>query len=137
MPKSVRVVNFVDGLKTWAKADAESKHRRRVDEKLVAFIAVREDVQEALNAGFSLKTIWRYMAEKEMVSMSYETFRKHAHNHTTWRITMESPSAPPTARNDGSPVIKNPTAPPAEPIKTSSQKREFAYNPQPNIKELL
>ena len=47
------------------------------DRHLATFMAVRNDVEAALDAGFTAKTIWANMHETGRVNFSYETFLRH------------------------------------------------------------
>ncbi|CAH1749424.1 protein of unknown function [Thauera humireducens] len=44
---------FLDELAEWV---ASAQRRRK--ESLVAFLAVRSDIEEAMRAGYALKTVW-------------------------------------------------------------------------------
>ncbi|MEO8119392.1 MAG: TraK family protein [Rhodoferax sp.] len=48
---------------------------------MAAFLAVCNDVQEAIKVGFSVKTIWEHMREKNRISCGYETFLKYVNWH--------------------------------------------------------
>lgn len=42
-----------------------------------AFLAVREDIRQALNDGWSSKVIWETLLEEEKISCSYPTFNSY------------------------------------------------------------
>jgi hypothetical protein len=44
---------------------------------VVAFLAVKSDVQAALDAGYAMKTIWEHMKETGRLRCRYETFTQH------------------------------------------------------------
>lgn len=50
---------------------------------LAAFIAVRADVKEAMEAGYALKIIWEHMREIGRIPFRYETFLKYVRQHIT------------------------------------------------------
>jgi len=49
---------FLDELAEWV---ASAQRRRK--ESLVAFLAVRSDIEEAMRAGYALKTVWAHLRE--------------------------------------------------------------------------
>jgi len=69
--------SYTEELAAWVEKRAEKK--RRQDAAAVAFLAVKPDVIEAIEAGYALTTIWEHMHETGKVKCSYETFRKHVH----------------------------------------------------------
>lgn len=64
---------FTDGLEKWVK----QQKKRRQDTSVVEFLAVSKEVTEAIQSGYSMKTIWSYLTERQQVRTSYETFRRH------------------------------------------------------------
>lgn len=50
---------------------------------MVAFLAVRADVQEAIAAGYAVKTIWEHLHETGKIPYRYETFLKHVRRYIT------------------------------------------------------
>ena len=50
---------------------------------LVAFMAARADVKEAMEAGYALKIIWEHMRETGRIPFRYETFLKYVRQHIT------------------------------------------------------
>jgi hypothetical protein len=71
--------NYIDELSAWVKQREADKPRQ--DSATVAFIAVRENVIEAIEAGYALTTIWEHMHETGMIKFGYETFRKKTRQH--------------------------------------------------------
>jgi hypothetical protein len=63
---------FLEELAKWATGASQTIKPRR-KETLAAFLAVREEVKEAIAAGYALKTIWEHMHETGRVSFRYET----------------------------------------------------------------
>ena len=62
--------SYPDVLSQWVKRHPPFRR----DKNLAIFLALRHDVGEALNAGFSMKTVWMNMHESGRVEFSYETF---------------------------------------------------------------
>ena len=66
--------DITDALAEWV---AKQPARRRHDAQAVAFLAVRTDVVKALEAGYSIKTIWAFLKDQGRITSSYEMFRRH------------------------------------------------------------
>lgn len=73
MPRS-----YSDHLAEWVKRREESARR---DRNLVAFLAVKDDVKQAVDAGYAVKTIWAHMCEGKRVTFGYDTFLKYVKRH--------------------------------------------------------
>ncbi|MDW1906894.1 TraK family protein [Vibrio sp. 705] len=70
---------YTDQLAEWVKKRDEK--RKRQDKNVVAFLAVQKDIEEAIAAGYSVKTIWEHMLEEGKIHCRYETFTKHVNRH--------------------------------------------------------
>ena len=68
---------FTDGLEKWVQERDKRQKKRRQDASAVEFLAVKKDVTEAIEAGYSLRTIWEYLREGGKLRSTYETFRRH------------------------------------------------------------
>jgi hypothetical protein len=129
---------FLEELAKWAIGTRQTtKPRRR--ETLAAFLAVREDVKEAIAAGYALKTIWEHMHETGRVSFRYETFLRHVRRHITnapSETTRSLATAKPTAQGKRG----NQSMPTAlRELKKSdvSPVGRFNFDPTPKREELL
>jgi len=71
--------SYLDELAAWTKK--REKKRQRKDQYVVAFLAVRANVEEAIEAGYSLMTIWEHLTDTGKISYRYETFLRHVHKH--------------------------------------------------------
>ena len=69
--------SYPDELGEWVKRRKSSKRANG----LVAFLAVRDDVRAAIEAGYPVKTIWAQMRESQCVSVCYDTFLKYVNRH--------------------------------------------------------
>lgn len=126
---------YTDELAAWADQKAEKK--RRQDAAAVAFLAVRGDVVEAMEAGYALTTIYDHMHETARVKTSYETFRRHVQ-----RFIKAAPAATRSASNSPTTVpavTPKPAVPaPASPASEQAGKiPSFNFNPTPNKEDLL
>lgn len=59
---------YPEQLAEWVKKKQSVKKR---DRNLVMFQAVKEDVREAIAAGYSIRTIWEHMHEVQRVTIGY------------------------------------------------------------------
>ncbi len=126
-------MGYVDELASWVKKKESSK--RRQDKSLVAFLAIRDDVVAAIDAGYSLKTIWEHLTETKKITYRYETFLKHVKTRVKGKTltlgtgTTESPKSGPPKSS------KAATAPAAKPPGKASE--GFKFNATPNKGDLL
>jgi hypothetical protein len=70
---------YVEELTEWANKRNLKKSRKSM--AAIAFIAARDDVKAAMDAGYALKTIWEHMNETGHFPFRYETFLKHVRKH--------------------------------------------------------
>ena len=91
---------YTDQLAEWVKKREASRPRQ--DKNVVAFLAVRADVKEAMDAGYALKTIWEHMRDIGKIPYRYETFLKHVRRHIKQAsepdVEPVTPPADPTAK---------------------------------------
>ncbi|EDC6278224.1 TraK family protein [Escherichia coli] len=71
--------SYTEQLAEWVKKREASRPRQ--DKNVVAFLAVRADVKDAMDAGYALKTIWEHLHETGKIAYRYETFLKHVKRH--------------------------------------------------------
>lgn len=71
------MVKFTDELEQWVQEREKKYKKKRQDKFAVEFLAVKKNIIEAIDAGYSLKTIWEYLKESRKVTSTYETFRRH------------------------------------------------------------
>ena len=102
---------------------------------MVAFLGVRADVQEAMAAGYALKTIWEHLHETGKIPYRYETFLKHVRQHITTDTSVGIKPRPIQPMSSTAQVqVKKPPSSKAEappPIGV------FNFNPKPNKEDLL
>jgi hypothetical protein len=122
----------------WVKRRKSTKR----DQNLVDFFSVQDNVKAAIDAGFSLKTIWTNLSEERKVVCGYETFLSYVSRYvqTSSQDANAAPAADivrassrkktrPTAqvalRGNG-PTVKAPDAIPG-----------FVFNPSPKKEDLI
>lgn len=62
--------SYSERLGEWVRRRESTKHAKNV----VAFLAVRDDVKAALDAGFSVRIIWLNLQEEGRLPLAYNTF---------------------------------------------------------------
>jgi hypothetical protein len=69
---------YVDELEDWLESKQTGARAGQGD---VAFLAVRSNVQAAIERGHTLKTVWSHLHASGKYQHRYETFLKHAAKH--------------------------------------------------------
>ncbi|PLY11764.1 MAG: conjugal transfer protein TraK [Sedimenticola sp.] len=121
---------YTEELAEWA--DKRAKKKRRQDAVAVAFLAVKANVSEAMEAGYALTTIYEHMHETGRVKCSYETFRRHARRY----IKAGSAPTPSTDQAKRGPTEQN-TKPAESKQEQQPKKGGFEYNATPNKEDLI
>jgi hypothetical protein len=133
--------SYTDELAEWVKK-RENKGREKY---LVAFHGVRDDVKAAIDAGYSVKTIWSNMHETSRVGFGYDTFLNYVN-----RLIKKSREAKPGTKSGESIVTARaaPAAPeppplppallskPATPAAKRAGMPTFKFNPVPKREDL-
>jgi hypothetical protein len=137
MPKT-----FPQELAEWVKKREATKARQ--DKNLVAFLALKSDVQAAMDAGYSLLTIWEHLHDQAKIAYRYETFLKHVRRHIKSPACAASdllsgpPPDPPRSSTSGRAAASKlqspaPPAPPVPPARLAG----FTFDAQPKKEDLL
>jgi hypothetical protein len=71
--------SYTEELADWVSK--RKAQRPRQDKNIVAFLAVKVDVKAALDAGYSMKTVWEHLHETGRIKSRYETFTLHVKRH--------------------------------------------------------
>jgi hypothetical protein len=123
--------SYSEQLAEWIKCRPSTKRAKNV----VAFLAVRDDVKEALEEGYAVKTVWAHMYESKRVGFGYDTFLNYVNRHL--RRPEEQPAI---AENN---ALRLPAAinkvrqREASNKATASAPASFTFNAAPNKEELL
>lgn len=72
--------SYPNQLAEWVERRASSKKELNH----VAFLAIRDDVQAAIDVGFQPKTIWKNMRESGRIVFGYDTFLQYVRRYTNW-----------------------------------------------------
>lgn len=128
--------SYTDTLAAWVK----QQDRKSRDKNLVAFHAVKDDVIEAVKAGYAIKTIWANMRETKRVSCGYEVFLKLVKRHITegspkpgalsGASIAGQPHLPASNPKPAAPAIEGSARTPKNPTPRGGMK-EFTFDPVP------
>lgn len=106
--------SYPEKLAAWV---TDHKPKRSPDTNLVAFLAAKDDVQAAMELGYSSATIYAHLKQTGRIQCSYETFRRYVR-----RLIQGQPSGTSTrkAKKDSKTGIAG-----------------FAFNARPNKEDLI
>ncbi|AMQ28666.1 TPA: TraK family protein [Legionella pneumophila] len=105
-----------------AKSQAKKNGANNTKNK-VAFLALKEDIIEALSDGWPMKAIWETLTEEGKISFTYKTFRLYV----AQLIRNDSKNEPQEKTKEDKQKKSNAT----------NEIKGFTYNPIPNLEELL
>ena len=129
--------SYTDQLATWVK---EKKTTPR-NKNLVAFLAVRADIKEALDAGYPVKTVWENMHELKRIEFGYDTFLNYVNRQI--RQPQANKSTPRVEPDSTETSKDNKIKPTDDHIKQTNKISKpgtlsgFTFNPIPNAEELF
>jgi hypothetical protein len=125
--------DYSSELGEWVRRRESSRREKNV----VAFLAVRDDVKVAIEAGFSSRTIWRNLQEQGRLAFGYNTFLNYVNRY----IRQASGASVPVTKNK--PAASLP-AQPASALRPGSAPRKsqegmpgFAFNAAPRKEDLI
>lgn len=134
--------SYSEELAKWVKKRPATTKR---DKNVVAFLAVRDDVKEALDHGYSVSTIWTHMHEMKRVEFRYQMFLHYVNRHLR-RPPQEMQASIPIVQAPDlqtkktqarqSALIKEKPASTGKPL-MSTGPAGFTFNAAPNKEELL
>ena len=135
--------SYKEQLTEWVRQRNQSARR---DRNRVAFLAVKNDVKEALEEGWPVKTIWSHMVEQKRIGFGYDTFLTYVKRYV--RGNAKPLGADRSSRLPGPPLA--PKARPsnlpkgaAMPSRPDQMQHEpepmsgFTFNAAPNREELI
>ena len=126
--------SYLDDLAEWVDKRPKKKKRQQ-DAAVVAFLAVRADIKTALDAGYSMTTIWEHMRDIGKLKCSYETFRIHVQRYIKKEVTTKMVN-----QNWDTPVPESDSKKQKaskEPKKVEPAISGFTFDAKPNKEELL
>lgn len=120
--------SYTQKLRKWVQK--REPIRQRKDKNIVAFLAVRADVKEALKEGYAIHTIWEHMHETKKIPYGYRTFLNHV------RLYIKEEDTKRRAAPKSPPISEEKTT--AQEKETSLSKiKEFVFNTTPKREELF
>lgn len=141
--------SYTERLASWV---AEKNKNKRQDKNAVAVLAVKSDIEEAIAAGYAVKTIWEHMLAEGIIQCRYETFLKHVNRHIKTKKDSQTPKATTpkkepstkaatTPKQQGNATPSSPqkktTNEPIRPAKQQSADQGFQYNATADKEELF
>ncbi|MYN08889.1 TraK family protein [Pseudoduganella aquatica] len=115
--------NYPDQLGDWVRQRAATTR----DKNLVAFLAVRDDVRAALDAGYAAKTVWSNLRESKRIAVSYTAFLRYVRKFLNQSDDAASSQPAPSTKTA---AVSEHNDRPAKPA-------GFVFNPKPKKEELL
>ncbi len=127
--------DFSNQLAQWV----EQRGLQTSDKNLVAFMAVRDDVKLAIDAGYAVKTVWANLRETGRIDLGYKTFLNYVRRSLG---PLPDPEAGPVRPAVAAVAAAAPPSRETNPVKTPArvlplEMPGFVYNPVPNKEELL
>jgi hypothetical protein len=95
------------------------------DQNRAVFLALRDEIQKAINDGWTVMVIWKTLRTEGKVDFSYQAFRTYVKSLTTPR--------PPDSNPNPESVQGSVPPPPAPPL----SRRAFVFDPVPDKRKLL
>jgi hypothetical protein len=111
---------YSEQIAEWVK----QKQSRKRDKNLVAYLAVKTDVQEAMADGYAAKTIWAHLVETKRIAFGYDTFL----NYTKRQLRSQT-------KEEVSKTEKS--HPEHKPTLETRRQPGFSFNSVPNKEDLL
>lgn len=105
----------------------------RSGQNRAAFLAVKEDVVEALDAGWPVKTIWETLQEEGQVAFGYDAFRRYVQQLIIQEPAKPSPAPAEPGADEGQEQRPRQKQNPGKPGK----KGDFTFSSTPNKKDLI
>jgi hypothetical protein len=123
--------SYPEQLGEWVKRRRSSKGASPV----ARFLAVRDDVKAALDAGYPVKTIWMQMCESQRVNVSYDTFIRYVNRYINTLGSIAPATAAAEPRSPVQQAKRNATSR-SEPS-TPGAVAGFTFNSDPKKEDLI
>jgi hypothetical protein len=134
--------SYNEQLADWVKQRSQSARHER---NRVAFLSVKEDVREALEQGWPVKTIWAHMVEQQRIGFGYDTFLIYVKRH----VRAAAPAITRKTKGSDAPPLA-PASPPLSALEASRAPQVtlqaqptqnplsgFTFTAAPNREELI
>jgi hypothetical protein len=134
--ENIMANNYPEELGKWVKRRESSEPTTPV----ALFLAVRDDIEAAMDAGYPMKTIWHQMKDRQCLNVHYDTFRGYVKRY----ISKTRNSTPVAKLAKSSAGIRKAKEPPAvrPTVKSSAAPSNsaipgFTFNPNPKKEDLI
>lgn len=113
-----------------------------VTQNRAAFLALREDIRDAIKDRWPVKTIWETLHEEGKIKFSYQAFRNYTNNlilnddRTPAAAPQEPATTEPTSGPGNVPMSET-TLPQPKPVSASSISTGFEFNTKPDRDKLI
>lgn len=126
---------YPEQLAEWVK----NRKSSRQDKNLAAFLAVKTDIVEALDAGYAAKTIWAHLKESKRIDFGYDSFLNLVKRHSGVSLKKNANESHKKISKVISATPDSSTEPPKNTAPELVQKKSsgFRYNPTPNLEDLI
>ena len=107
--------------KSLSERVSQHQHKKQQGKRRTAkveFIALKEDIREALDAGWSMKAVWETLSSEGQISFGYKAFRNYV-------ITLIKSEQEHTKEGE------------KKEEEAKNEIRGFTFNPKPNLEELV
>lgn len=124
---------YSDVLGEWVK-ERESTKR---DKNLVMFLAVKNDVADALEAGYPVKTIWEHMYSTKRLTMGYDSFLNYTNRQIRKPVNKPNTDKPSTKEKTVIKKVGNESTATTEVNKSDNKPKGFVINSSPKKEDLI
>jgi hypothetical protein len=128
--------NYPEQLGDWVKRRKSTQR----DRNLVAFLAIRDDVKAALDASYSVKTVWTNMHECKRIEVGYEVFLHYVNRLIRHPIADHVATVPNSRLSNPLATIGQKLAPGATPAASVTKPvapAGFVFDPVPRKEDLV
>ncbi len=112
--------DYVKELQAWIIQRQPNTRRPTKQEVLATFLGVQPFVEESIEAGYNLKTVWEYLTEQKYISFRYETFLRYVKQYITTAPKPSTTDKPAKEKQNVSQIISG-----------------FSFDAKPNKQDLI
>lgn len=127
---------YIEELAEWANKKRNTRPRSIAR---VTFLAMKKDIKEAIENGYSMLLIWEHLRETGKLAVSYNTFTQYVNRYITKAKTpqpsLEKAKQEAAAKINTAAIEKKKATPVEKPVREKGT--GFNFNPTPNPEELL
>ncbi len=123
---------YTDELAEWVHKKKSTRPRTIAK---ISFLALKNDIEEALSSGFTMLMIWEHLRETKRLEVSYNTFTKYVSTHITNKKAETEKKTEQRPARLAAPQKTKDVTPAAKPMREKGT--GFTFNPTPNPEDLL